>query len=226
MYRLAFAARSLSQAVDTGFRASAESFRRVPVEEAKGANPLRISIVRVGLRDPASDKYVGEAEAWERADVPVLLDILAEDARFAMPNQGAAKAEVSVSVFDRPTGDRLSNVNRWRGQADLQPVASEKDVPAQPISVNGKEGAMFDFAGSGGDAKRVRVAMIYDGQQVWFFKLQGPAGAVAVVLGQVGAVGAVAAEGHLRQGEPGAFVEDAPAHCHRAVARVPVGGET
>ena len=51
VYRLAFAARELSPAADAGFRTAAETFRRVPPEEAKGATPLRISVVRVGLRD-------------------------------------------------------------------------------------------------------------------------------------------------------------------------------
>jgi len=51
VYRLAFASRDLTQAADTAFRSSAQTFRRVPVEEAKGAKPLRISVVRVGLRD-------------------------------------------------------------------------------------------------------------------------------------------------------------------------------
>src|SRR5262249_28465545 len=50
-YRLAFAARALSPALDAAFRAAADTFRRVPVEEAKGASPLRISVIRVGLTD-------------------------------------------------------------------------------------------------------------------------------------------------------------------------------
>jgi predicted Zn-dependent protease len=51
VYRLAFAARDITPAVDAGFRTSAETFRRVPIEEAKKASPSRISVVRVGLRD-------------------------------------------------------------------------------------------------------------------------------------------------------------------------------
>jgi predicted Zn-dependent protease len=51
VYRLAFAARDMTPAIDAGFRAAAETFRRVPVEEAKEATPLKISVVRVGLRD-------------------------------------------------------------------------------------------------------------------------------------------------------------------------------
>jgi predicted Zn-dependent protease len=51
VYRLAFAARDLSPALDQAFRTAAETFRRVPVDEAKGANPLHISVARVGLTD-------------------------------------------------------------------------------------------------------------------------------------------------------------------------------
>jgi predicted Zn-dependent protease len=51
VYRLAFAARNLTPTVDAAFRNAAETFRRVPVEEAKGATPLKISVVRIGLRD-------------------------------------------------------------------------------------------------------------------------------------------------------------------------------
>ena len=51
VYRMAFAARELTPAIDAGFRTSAETFRRVPVEEAKDATPLKVSVVRVGLRD-------------------------------------------------------------------------------------------------------------------------------------------------------------------------------
>jgi predicted Zn-dependent protease len=51
VYRLAFAARTLTDSLDTSFRAAAQTFRRIPVEEAKATRPTRISVVRVGLRD-------------------------------------------------------------------------------------------------------------------------------------------------------------------------------
>jgi len=51
VYRIAFAARDLNSTLDGAFRAAADTFRRVPVEEAKGASPQRISVVRVGLTD-------------------------------------------------------------------------------------------------------------------------------------------------------------------------------
>ncbi len=51
VYRLAFAARDITQAIDDGFRTSATTFRSVSPEEAKEARSARISVVRVGLRD-------------------------------------------------------------------------------------------------------------------------------------------------------------------------------
>jgi predicted Zn-dependent protease len=51
VYRLAFAAREMAPAIDAAFREAANTFRRVPIEEAKEATPLKISVVRVGLRD-------------------------------------------------------------------------------------------------------------------------------------------------------------------------------
>ena len=51
VYRLVFAAREIAPQLDQAFRASASTFRRVGVEEAKNVKPLRISVVRVGLTD-------------------------------------------------------------------------------------------------------------------------------------------------------------------------------
>ncbi len=51
VYRLVFAARQISPERDQIFRAAADSFRRVGVDEAKNVKPLRISIIRVGLTD-------------------------------------------------------------------------------------------------------------------------------------------------------------------------------
>ena len=65
VYRLAFASRDLTQAADAAFRTAAQTFRRVPVEEAKGAKPLRISVVRVGLRDTV-ERLAGRMAVQDR----------------------------------------------------------------------------------------------------------------------------------------------------------------
>ena len=51
VYRLIFAARDLTPELDRQFRAAAETFRRVSIEEAENVKPLRLRIVTVGLTD-------------------------------------------------------------------------------------------------------------------------------------------------------------------------------
>ena len=53
VYRLVYAARDLTPATDRTFRLSAETFRRVPIEEARGVASLRIAIVTVARGDTA-----------------------------------------------------------------------------------------------------------------------------------------------------------------------------
>jgi predicted Zn-dependent protease len=51
VYRLVFAAREITPQNDQTFRAAADTFRRVGADEIKAVQPLRISVVRVGLTD-------------------------------------------------------------------------------------------------------------------------------------------------------------------------------
>ncbi|WP_369807033.1 M48 family metalloprotease [Ancylobacter radicis] len=51
VYRLIFAARELTPALDQSFRQAAETFRRVSIEEAENVKPLRIRIVTAGITD-------------------------------------------------------------------------------------------------------------------------------------------------------------------------------
>ncbi len=53
VYRLVFAARGLTPELDQKFRAAALTFRRVPLDEAKEAKPLRIAIVLAERGDTA-----------------------------------------------------------------------------------------------------------------------------------------------------------------------------
>ena len=51
VYRLIFAARTLSPAVDARFRASINSFHRLSPQESSAAHPLRIEIVEASAAD-------------------------------------------------------------------------------------------------------------------------------------------------------------------------------
>jgi hypothetical protein len=98
-------------------------------------------------------------------------------AKFAVPDQGDAKAEVAVSVFASDTGGTLGNVNRWRGQLGLPPVDGPglaelvKPIPGAP------DGAIVaDLENNG----RQLIGAIVPRQGQWFFyKLLGQSAAVA-----------------------------------------------
>ena len=84
VYRLAFAARELSATADTAFRSSAETFRRVPVEEAKGATPLRIAVVRVGLRDTVERLAAKMAVPDRKLERFLILNGIEKDAKLKL----------------------------------------------------------------------------------------------------------------------------------------------
>ena len=93
-------------------------------------------------------------------------------------------AEVIVSRFGADNfGGILPNINRWRGEAGLEPVNDPSAVQPERTQVGGADAAIFDFAGPAKDgqpARRVRVAMAAqaDAGEVWFFKIRGPADVV------------------------------------------------
>jgi predicted Zn-dependent protease len=51
VYRLIYAARALTPAIDARFRASINSFHRLSAQEAAGAHPQRIEIVEADAAD-------------------------------------------------------------------------------------------------------------------------------------------------------------------------------
>jgi len=97
-------------------------------------------------------------------------------AKFAVPDQGAAKAEVSVSVFGSDTGGALANINRWRGQVGLEPV-DDAGLAAITKPIPGLDGAILaDFSK---ESRRMIGAIVPRGGRWWFYKLLGDADAVA-----------------------------------------------
>ena len=97
--------------------------------------------------------------------------------RVATFSAGApGEAEVIVSRFPVNSGSLLDNINRWRTQAGVEPITDPAQQQKESIKVDGREGAVYDLASP---QKRIRVAMITDGAQAWFVKLQGTADGVA-----------------------------------------------
>lgn len=100
---------------------------------------------------------------------------------YSVPGEGGAAGDLAITAFPGDTGGLFANVNRWRGQIGLAPVAeSELEAAIQRLDVNGFKIILFDATGTtNGQAMRLLGAMVpYDGQ-TWFFKLTGPEALVA-----------------------------------------------
>lgn len=100
---------------------------------------------------------------------------------YAVTGEGGAEADLSITAFPGDVGGELANLNRWRGQIQLPPLA-EADLPAVTtrLSVNGLEFVVVDFDNPKAEkAQRILGASAaYDGA-TWFFKLMGPEAVVA-----------------------------------------------
>ena len=98
-------------------------------------------------------------------------------AKFAVPERGAAKADVSVSIFPSDTGGMLANVNRWRRQIGLGDV-SQAELPTVATPLDSKlPGAMLVDVTN--NTKRLVGAIVPRGSRWFFYKLMGDTEAVA-----------------------------------------------
>ncbi|MBX3435999.1 MAG: hypothetical protein KF861_00690 [Planctomycetaceae bacterium] len=78
--------------------------------------------------------------------------------------------QVDISVI-AASGDELENVNRWRGQIGLPPVAqSDLDATVQELDVHGTTARMFELVG---DSQTILAAILPGNDRTWFFKLMG-----------------------------------------------------
>ncbi len=98
-------------------------------------------------------------------------------AKFAVPQRGSARAEVSVSVFPSDTGGVLANVNRWRRQIGLDPV-TEADLPRQITTLDPPSSQAFLTDQKNKDQQQLLAAVVPRGGQWFFYKLFGDAAAV------------------------------------------------
>jgi len=101
---------------------------------------------------------------------------------FDVHGAGDAVADVSMIAFPGEAGGVPANINRWRGQLGLAPLA-ESDLAGATTSLDGAGGLHFtivDLAGqSGGAPARMLGAIVSSGGQTYFFKMLGPDALVA-----------------------------------------------
>jgi hypothetical protein len=90
---------------------------------------------------------------------------------------GTETAEVIVSRIPQGgAGSFQDNINRWRGQAGLEPTAEPKPGQFQQINVAGHPALFLSFTGP---EKQVLVSMDVEGSEFWFVKMLGPKAVVS-----------------------------------------------
>jgi hypothetical protein len=100
-------------------------------------------------------------------------------AKFVLTGGANAQANVNVSMSPGDGGGLLANVNRWRAQLGLGPVA-EADLASQTQSLDLADGkaSLTDIAGQdpkNGQKARLLAVVIPRSGQTWFYKLMGSA---------------------------------------------------
>ncbi len=97
-------------------------------------------------------------------------------ARFAVPGEGGAKAELGVSMLTGTGGGMLPNVNRWRNQIGLGEISeSEMNNLLTSVEIPGGKATFIDLSGTNRAGQKTRLigAVVPQANQTWFYKLMG-----------------------------------------------------
>ena len=97
-------------------------------------------------------------------------------ATYEIPGQGG-KVELTITAFPSDVGGELANVNRWRGQVQLQPV-TESDLPGI-VTRQEQNGLQLDVVDCNGKSQQLLGVIVPFGGGTWFFKLTGANALVA-----------------------------------------------
>lgn len=97
-------------------------------------------------------------------------------ATYGVPGDDGTEGDLSITAFPSDVGGELANINRWRAQVKLPPLAEGDFAGAVTrLEANGLRIAYVDLGGGkGADASRMLGAIVPFGGGTWFFKL-GPA---------------------------------------------------
>jgi hypothetical protein len=97
-------------------------------------------------------------------------------------SENGRTADVSVIPLGGMAGGDFANVNRWRGQVGLPPLAEAELQPlAEKIEIAGQPADLYDAAGTApgsGDAERILGVILHRDDTAWFFKMTGDAALV------------------------------------------------
>ncbi|MEO7099270.1 MAG: hypothetical protein ABI162_07900 [Luteolibacter sp.] len=96
-------------------------------------------------------------------------------AAYALPSGG----RVTVSKLAGDGGGLAANINRWRGQVGLKPLA-DKEVVGQPLKIaeSDEEMLLFNLTSetSADDTEGILAGVLPLKTETWYFKFSGPVG--------------------------------------------------
>lgn len=132
------------------------------------------------MADTAVPTASGEALTWQApaAWTPKPASAMRKGS-YSVPGDGG-ESDLSITAFPGDVGGELQNVNRWRGQIGLAPLASgELETSLHRVEANGLKIAIVELESKGDPAgKAILGAMVPFGGSTWFFKLMGPGNSV------------------------------------------------
>lgn len=96
-------------------------------------------------------------------------------ASYSVPGD-AGESDLSVTAFPGDVGGELANVNRWRGQIALPPLAPEDlDGAVTRVDQGALKITLVELSSKGDpNNKAILGAIVPLGGATWFFKLSGP----------------------------------------------------
>ncbi|MEZ5275477.1 MAG: hypothetical protein R3F07_03740 [Opitutaceae bacterium] len=104
---------------------------------------------------------------------------------YAAGDNASGEVDISISTFPDAAGGLLANINRWRGQVDLDPIGEmELSDETTPVEIAGIPGIRIDIVeplpadGDPTASNRIVGAVVTMGGSAWFFKMSGPSAAV------------------------------------------------
>lgn len=91
---------------------------------------------------------------------------------FTVEDGAGAVADLGITAFPGDVGGDLANVNRWRGQLQLEPIAAS-ELGSQVASVENAAVPISLVDLVNGDQRMLAAFVPFNGA-TWFFKLTGP----------------------------------------------------
>jgi len=94
---------------------------------------------------------------------------------YTVPGPGG-DADLSITAFPGDVGGELANVNRWRSQIGMTPLAAaELDASVSHLQANNLDLVVVELFPKGDPkSKSILGAMVPYAGSTWFFKLSGP----------------------------------------------------